>query len=86
MTLTLRSKITIRWTTAPGDMGYEGPRTMWLTGPGKTMSLRNAANFADALSQKIGSGTYRLVHYSCGGRDVSIRDIDEAVALADMCR
>lgn len=79
-TLTMRSKITVRWTTAPSDMGYDGRPTGWREGRGETMSLRRAANFAHELSQQIGQGTYRLIEYRHRGRVIDPNKIHEAVA------
>ena len=77
--LTLRSKITIRWTTAPSDMGYGGNHKKWREGRGATMNLRHAANFAAELSQQIGQGTYRLIEYRHRGQVIDLGDIREAV-------
>ena len=81
--LTLRSKITVRWTTAPSDMGYGGTPTKWREMPGETMSLRNAAQFAPTLSQKIGQGTYRLIEYSHRGQIIDLGEIYDAVQEAE---
>ena len=82
-TLTMRSKITVRWTTAPSDMGYDGRPTGWREGRGETMSLRRAANFAHELGQRVGHGTYRLIEYRHRGRVIDLAEIHEAVAEAE---
>lgn len=76
--LTTRSKITVRWTTNPADMGYEGRPSDWLTLPGKTLGIRAALDFEHSLSQKIGHGTYRRVRYTHNGTVVT-RDQMQAV-------
>lgn len=82
-TLTMRSKITVRWTTAPSDMGYGGRPTSWRGGRGETMSLRRAANFAHELAQQIGQGTYRLIEYRHRGVVIDLGDIHDALAEAE---
>lgn len=81
--LTLRSKITVRWTTAPSDMGYGGNPTKWREMPGETMSIRNAAKFSHELGQRIGQGTYRRIEYSHRGEIIDIAEIHEAVQDAE---
>lgn len=76
--LTTRSKITVRWTTHPADMGYDGRPSGWLTMPGKTMGIRAALDFEWALSQRIGHGTYRRIQYTNRGTVVT-RDQMQAV-------
>jgi len=79
--LNMRSKITVRWSTAPSDLGYGGSPTQWREQPGKTMSLRNAAKFAYELSLQIGQGTNRIIEYSHRGALVDLADIREALAI-----
>ncbi|MBI4001581.1 MAG: hypothetical protein HY348_07340 [Nitrospira defluvii] len=81
--LTMRSKITVRCTTAPSDMGYGGHPTGWRDGHGETISLRRAANFAHELSGQIGQGTYRLIEYRHRGRVIDLSEILEAVTEAE---
>lgn len=78
--LTMRSKITVRWTTNPADMGYDGAPSDWKTAPGETMSVRKAASFAYELSQLVGQGTFKLIQYSNGGRVVTLDEINEVIA------
>lgn len=81
--LNLRSKITVRWTTAPSDMGYGGNPTNWRTAPGETMGLRKAAQFAYALGQQIGQGTYRLIEYSHNGSVIDCGEIHDTIMDAE---
>lgn len=82
-TLTMRSKIAVRWTTAPSDMGYGGRPTGWREGAGEIMSLRRAANFAHELSNQIGQGTYRLIEYRHKGRVIDLSEIHTVVAKSE---
>ncbi len=82
-TLTMRSKITVRWTTAPSDMGYDGRPTGWREGRGETMSLRRAANFPYELQQKIGQGVYHLIEYRHRGMVIDPHEIHEVLAEAE---
>ena len=76
--LTTRSRITVRWTTNPADMGYDGTPSNWLTESGETMGIRAALDFAYSLGQKIGHGTNRLIQYTNSGTVVT-RDQIQAV-------
>lgn len=82
-TLTMRSKITVRWTTAPSDMGFGGRPTGWREGRGETMSLRRAANFAHELSQEIGHGVHRQIEYRHRGNVIDVAAIHEALLEAE---
>lgn len=81
--LTTRSKITVRWTTNPADMGYDGTPSDWLTAPGKTMGIKAALDFEHALSQKIGQGTYRRIQYTNNGMAVTREQIQAVAADAE---
>jgi len=81
--LSMRSKITIRYTTAPSDMGYGGNPTQWRSRPGHVMSLRRANQFAHELSQQIGQGTYRLIEYRHGERIVDLAEIRSVLDEAE---
>lgn len=81
--LTTRSKITVRWTTNPADLGYDGQPSNWKEESGETMSVKAAANFDHELNQRIGNGTYRAVQYSNNGRIVSKSEILDVLADAD---
>lgn len=77
-TLNTRSRITVRWTTNPADMGYDGTPSNWLTESGETMGIRAALDFEHSLSQRIGQGTYRRVRYTHNGTVIT-RDQMQAV-------
>lgn len=76
-----RSKITVRWTANPADMGYDGQSSDWLGQRGETMGVRRALGFANELSQKIGHGTNRLIEYKNNGRAVTVDEIQAAVGF-----
>lgn len=79
--LTMRSKITVRWTTNPGDLGYDGRKTNWKTDDkGELMGIRRAANFNYELGQRVGQGTYRAVAYFHNGKQISLHDINDCIS------
>ena len=77
--LNMRSKITVRWTTNPADMGYQGVPSNWLQSSGETMGIRAAAGFEHDLSRYIGQGAYRSIQYKNGDRIVSLDDIQSVI-------
>ena len=89
--LTMRSKIRVYWTTNPADMGYDGQMTLgemgaW-RGPKATYelcSVRKATRFAYELEQRIGQGTYRMISYQHDGAEISRRELEEMVSMADI--
>lgn len=83
--LTTRSKITVRYTTNPADMGYDGVPSAWMTEPGEVMSLSKALEFSYELGQRIGQGTNRLISYRNQGREVSLDEIRDVLWDAE-CR
>lgn len=82
-TLNPRSRITVRWTTNPGDMGYDGTSSNWLTMPGETMGIRAALDFEQSLGQRIGQGTYRKIQYTHRGAVITRAQIQTVIADAE---
>jgi hypothetical protein len=80
MTLTNRSKIIVRYTTNPADMGYDGTPSNWETEAGEVMGIRRAVCFPQELNSRIGQGVFRRVSYTCNGTVVSHDDIQMHVA------
>jgi len=80
--LNMRSKITVRWTTNPGDLGYDGKKSNWMNDSGEIMSIRNASEFAYKLGQKIGHGAYCAINYQNNGRAVTKNEIDTIILMA----
>jgi hypothetical protein len=78
-TLTSRSQIVVKWTTAPSDMGYGGTPTGWREEQGERMGIRRAAQFSYELGQKVGAGTYRVIAYWHNGRPIDLGEIVDAV-------
>ncbi len=84
--ITTRSKIAIRWTTNPADMGYDGTPSAWLESTPEMRSPKGAIQFAHELSQRIGHGTYRRISYQHNGREVSIGELEDVVCGAEYDR
>jgi hypothetical protein len=84
--ITTRSKIAIRWTTNPADMGYDGTPSNWMQSAPEIRSPAGALNFAHDLSQRIGNGTYRLISYQHQGREVTLDQLRAVVETAEYRR
>lgn len=81
--ITTRSKIAIRYTTNPANMGYDGVATDWQNArPYKVTSPSKALDYLANLRREMG-GTYYAVHLSCGGVEVSRDDLSEVVQHAE---
>jgi hypothetical protein len=78
--LTNRSKIAIRWTTAPADLGYGGKPTDWLNSSPTMRSPKNAVNFGDELNRKVGQGVFRRINYKLNGEEIDINELIQFVA------
>jgi len=83
MSLNNRSKITVRYTTNPGDMGYDQSPSTWQTDRGEVMGVRRAASFPQELDRRVGQGVFRRVSYTCQGAPISHDDIRMHVACMD---
>jgi len=81
--LNIKSKIAVRWTTNPANLGYEGRATDWKNGHPEIMGMRQAINFPYELSKQIGQGTYKAISYSWNGKEISATDIGEIVNDSD---
>ena len=81
--LTTRSKITVRYTTNPADMGYDGTPSNWETAPGQTMGIRSALDFSHSLSQRIGQGVFRRIQYSNNGQLVTVDQMQDVISEAE---
>lgn len=86
MSITTRSKIAIRWTTNPADMGYDGAPSDWINSTPEMRSPRTALKFAWELSQKIGQGVFKRISYQHQGREVTVDELREAVESAEYAR
>ena len=82
----MRSKIRVRWTTNPADLGYEGRKSSWKMDKGEIMSLRKAYNFNDELGRRVGEGTYRAVAYFHNGVEISLHDIRDVISDSEYIR
>lgn len=84
--ITTRSKIAIRYTTNPANLGYDGVPTDWKRqAPDAVTSPAKVEEFLRDLRSKMG-GTYYAVHLSCGGEDVTKDQIAELLIEADYKR
>ena len=82
-TITNRSKIAIRTTTAPADMGYGGNKTNWLQAPADLItSPAKALDHIGSLKRKFGGASY-LVDLRCAGQSVTVEQLTEAVISAE---
>lgn len=82
-TLTTRSKIAIRTTTAPADMGYGGQKTGWLNGkPDVITSPAKALEYLSGLRTKFGGADY-LADLRCGDQTVTRDDLTDVVIAAE---
>ena len=84
--LTTRSKITVRWTTNPADLGYDGNPSDWMDRPGETMSMSNSLGFAYELGQRVGQGAFKKISYQNKGREVSLDEIRAVLDDAEYAR
>ena len=75
--ITTRSKIAIRYTTNPANLGYDGVQTAWRCAPPDAItSPAKAVEYLSDLRSKM-SGTYYALHLSCNGREVSQDEITD---------
>lgn len=81
--LSIRSKIVVRWTTNPADMGYDGRPSNWMQEAGETMSVRRADEFAYELGQRVGHSTYKRISYQHREREISADEIRTIVLVND---
>ena len=81
--LNTRSKITIRYTTNPADMGYDGTPSNWETAPGETMGIRAALEFSYDLTQRVGQGIFRRIRYSNKGVPVTVEQMQDVINSAE---
>ena len=79
----MKSKITVKWTTNPANMGYDGRPDSWDDIRGEIMSPRQAREFPGKLGETIGQGTYRIVKYFWNGVEISAGDIMDCVNDSD---
>lgn len=84
--VTSTSRISIRYTTAPADMGYGGTKTAWRTGPAnKVTSPRLALDYIADLKRQLGGADF-AIDLRCGGVEVSRDDLLNAVMASEARR
>jgi hypothetical protein len=83
--LTMRSKIQVRWSTDPRDVGYSAGRgpSDWMAKKSEIMSVRKAAYFRDHLDQKVGQGVYKAISYQHNGEDVTRDELETVISCAE---
>ena len=77
--LSIRSKIVVRWTTNPADMGHDGTPSNWMLENGTTMSVRRANVFAYELRTRIGHGTFVRISYQHRGQEISAQNLRQLI-------
>jgi len=84
--LTTRSKVAVRYTTNPANMGYGGIQTDWTNAkPDVITSPAKALDYLRELSSKMG-GSYYAVDLKVKGEKVSVDDVTEVVMAAEFKR
>jgi len=84
--ITTRSKIAVRYTTNPANLGYGGVPTDWkIATPDAITSPAKASDFLRDLRSKMG-GTYYAVHLSCNGEEVTKDEIAELLIESEYKR
>ena len=81
--LNMKSKIAVRWTTNPANLGYDGRADDWKNGKPEIMGMKQAKNFPYELPKRIGQGTYKAISYSWNGKEISAGDIMDVCNDAD---
>lgn len=83
MNITTRSKIAVRHTTNPANLGYAGTPSDWKNGKADVItSPAKALEYARSLKSSLG-GAFHAVDYQCGGVSVNADDLQEAVVFAE---
>lgn len=81
--ITSTSRISIRYTTAPADLGYGGTPTDWRNGPpDKVTSPRLALAYIAGLRRTLGDACF-AIDLRCRGESVSRDDLLQVVSMAD---
>lgn len=81
--LNIKSKIAVRWTTNPANLGYKGRSTDWKNGRPEIVGMRQAINYRYELEKQIGQGTYKAIQYSWNGKEITAGDIMDIVNDSD---
>lgn len=86
MTITTRSKIAVRYTTNPANLGYDGVATDWRNAkPDAITSPSKVLEYLRALRSQMG-GTFYAVDLQYKGQPVSVDELTELVMYADYKR
>lgn len=83
-TMTTRSRIAVRWSTDPSDMGYgRGTAPERLTDDYEMMTPRQALAWRTKHIRAIGQGTFCRYDLEWDGRQVTWGEIESVVMAAD---
>lgn len=84
--ITTRSKIAVRYTTNPANLGYDGVATDWRNAtPDVITSPAKALEYLRTLRSQMG-GTFYAIDLQCKGEPVSVDELTELVMFADYKR
>lgn len=84
--ITTRSKIAVRYTTNPANLGYCGTPTDWKSAaPDVITSPAKVVEYLRELPRSLG-GAFYAVHLSCNGVEVSKDEINETLMVAEYKR
>jgi hypothetical protein len=86
--LNRRSRIQVRWSTSPDDMGYgNSPAPKTLPGrPSYVGSPRTAMEYIARVKQNIGQGTYIRIEYRHGAEIIDRGELADIVTDMEYAR
>ena len=87
-TLSSRSRIEMRWSTSPSDLGYgnsPSPAPMQIPGPTYYGSPRQVLAEIARVRHNVGEGTYLRIDLAHRGNEISVDAVRECV-LDQECR
>jgi hypothetical protein len=81
--LTMRSKIAVRYSTAPQDIGYPSypgqPETGWRNSKPEIVGVRRALGFKDEIRRRVGQGIIFVMSLEHNGQAVTFEELDSLV-------
>lgn len=78
----MRSKIVVRYTTDPADLGYGGRKSDWLHYSGEVVGVHRAAHYGQELRKKFGD-CYYAINYKHNGQDITRDDLLVVISEAE---
>lgn len=67
----LRTKLTVKWSTLPGDVGYGEKKSDWTKMSGQVMGVRRAISYRKEIDEMIGQNVFRAIKYFYKGREIT---------------